>query len=283
MSAELSLRYWHSQHTLHHYSTLYLSHNDTYDQAWTYYEHLRIQDWQPTLNWPYIQRHLHLKASGWQFAKHRTQFTRMATHRRLFQKLRGRQRTIKQPSLHTSQRLHALTVLRELSKHTRSSFETAAAIRSSKYSHLEIYAFRRVAASLEEPDRSRALHLINSAALTFRNLTIPKSNKPLAIPFLAHSTFHKDTEQWLRTLVKHHFQHVIPFHPPTTKLREAAHKTLRSRLFTIANNGKITSPPKLQTLFSKIHHTLHYMTDTTSSHSTTYTSHRTFDSFYRPT
>ena len=121
ISAELSLRYWHSKNNLHHYSTIYLSHHDTYDQAWTY-EHLRIQEWQPTLNWPYIQRHLKLKASGWQFSKHRTNFTRMSTHKRLFQRLRRRQHTIKQPHLHTSQRLHALTVLRELSKHTLSSF-----------------------------------------------------------------------------------------------------------------------------------------------------------------
>ena len=139
ISAELSLRYWHSKNNLHHYSTIYLSHHDTYDQAWTY-EHLRIQEWQPTLNWPYIQRHLKLKASGWQFAKHRTTFTRMSTHKRLFQRLRRRQHTIKQPHLHTSQRLHALTVLRELSKHTHSSFETSTAIRSGKYTDLEIYS-----------------------------------------------------------------------------------------------------------------------------------------------
>ena len=161
ISAELSLRYWHSKNNLHHYSTIYLSHHDTYDQ-WTY-EHLHIQDWQPTLNWPYIQRHLHLKASGWQFAKHRTTFTRMSTHKRLFQRLRRCQKTIKQPNLHTSQRTHALTVLRELSKHTRSSFETATAIRSGQYTDPEIYASRRMAASLEEPDRSRVLHLIHSA------------------------------------------------------------------------------------------------------------------------
>ena len=154
----------------------------------------------------------------------------MATHKRLFQRLRRRQKTIKQPNLHTSQRLHALTVLRELSKHTRSFFETSTAIRSGKYTVLEIYAFRRMAASLEEPDRSRVLHLIHSA-LTFRNLTTPKTNKPLTIPFLAHSIFLSDTEKWLRTLVQHHIHHVIPFHPPTKKLREAAHKTVRSRLY----------------------------------------------------
>ena len=192
ISAELSLRYWHSKNNLHHYSTIYLSHHDTYDQAWTY-EHLRIQEWQPTLNWPYIQRHLKLKASGWQFSKHRTTFTRMSTHKRLFQRLRRRQHTIKQPHLHTSQRLHALTNLRELSKHTRSSFETSTAIRSGKYTDLEIYAFRRMAASLEEPDRSRVLHLLHSA-LSFRNLTPPKANKPFTIPFLSHSTFSSSTE-----------------------------------------------------------------------------------------
>ena len=229
ISAELSLRYWHSKNNLHHYSTIYLSHHDTYDQAWTY-EHLRIQEWQPTLNWPYIQRHLKLKASGWQFSKHRTAFTRMSTHKRLFQRLRRRQHTIKQPHLHTSQRLHALTVLRELSKHTLSSFQTSTAIRSGKYTDLEIYAFRRMAASLEEPDRSRVLHLLHSA-LSFRNLTPPKANKPFTIPFLSHSTFSSSTEKWLRTLIQHHMHHVIPFHPPTTKLREAAHKTLRSRLY----------------------------------------------------
>ena len=38
-------------------------------------------------------------------------------------------------------------------------------------------------------------------------------------------------KKWLRTLIQHHMHHVIPFHPPTTKLREAAHKTLRSRLY----------------------------------------------------
>ena len=229
ISAELSLRYWHSKNNLHHYSTIYLSHHDTYDQAWTY-EHLRIQEWQPTLNWPYIQRHLKLKASGWQFSKHRTTFTRMSTHKRLFQRLRRRQHTIKQPHLHTSQRLHALTVLRELSKHTLSSFQTSTAIRSGKYTDLEIYAFRRMAASLEEPDRSRVLHLLHSA-LSFRNLTPPKANKPFTIPFLSHNTFSSSTEKWLRTLIQHHMHHVIPFHPPTTKLREAAHKTLRSRLY----------------------------------------------------
>lgn len=148
----------------------------------------------------------------------------MATHKRLVQRLRRRHHTTLQPNLHTSQRLHALTVLRELSKHTRSSF----AIRSGRYTHLEIDAFRQMAASLEEPDRSRVLRLIKSA-LTFRNPTIPKSNKPFTIPFLAHTTFQRDTEQWLRSLVKHHFHHVIPFHPPTSRIRQAAHKTLRSK------------------------------------------------------
>ena len=101
---------------------------------------------------------------------------------------------------------------------------------------------RRMAASFEEPDRSLVLHLINSA-LTFRNLTIPKqTNRSLyLIPFLSHHNFHSSAEKWIKTLTHYHFHRVIPFHPPTCHVREAAHKTLRSRLYN-TNNEKSTSP-----------------------------------------
>ena len=71
-----------------------------------------------------------------------------------------------------------------------------------------------MATSLEEPGRSRALHLLNQA-LRFRNLTPPKSNLPLTIPFLAQPSFQPDIQRWLAQLLR---------------VREAAHPTLRSRL-----------------------------------------------------
>ena len=225
ISAELSLRYWHSHNNIHHYTTIQLTSHDTYDQAWIQ-EHHHIANWMPTLNWPFISHHLKLKAQGWQFTKHRAHFySRLATHKRLFRRLRLRQQTLREPHLYTSTKHHALTLLRDLTKHTAASFEAAKQLRSEKdwlaaiellvpqihlpdaellellrscvpeqgirsmeeaqalllrnfrvggnrpsacaqwltevtraLFDLEVYAIRRMAANLEEPGRSRALH-----------------------------------------------------------------------------------------------------------------------------
>ena len=184
----------------------------------------------PPLNWPFISHHLKLKAHGWQFTKHRAHFySRLATHKRLFRKLRRRQHAIHEPHLFTSTRLHALTLLRNLTKHTRASFEAAKQLRSGKHTDLEVYAIQRMAANLEEPGRSRALHAINQA-LKYRNLTPPKPNIPLTVPFLAHDQFPRHCEQWLKTTIQQHKHLAIPLHLPTHRLREAAHKTLRAHL-----------------------------------------------------
>ena len=121
----------------------------------------------------------------------------------------------------TSHKLHALTVLRDLTKSTRASYDAARRLRSGQYSDLEVYAIRRMATSLEEPGRSRAIHIINEA-LKYRNLTPPKTNQPLTIPFLTHDTFQHTTPRWLTTLLHQRKQHAIPFHlqhlPPTATL-----------------------------------------------------------------
>ena len=47
ISAELSLRYWHSHNYIHHFTPIQLSSHDTYDQAWIQ-EHYLISNWMPT-------------------------------------------------------------------------------------------------------------------------------------------------------------------------------------------------------------------------------------------
>ena len=64
ISAELSLRYWHSHNNIHQFTPIQLSSHDTYDQAWVQ-EHYLISNWMPPLNWPFISHHLKLKAQGW--------------------------------------------------------------------------------------------------------------------------------------------------------------------------------------------------------------------------
>ena len=176
VSAELSLRYWHSHDNIHHFTTIRLSSHENYDQAWIH-EHHYFSNWMPPLNWPFISQHLKLKAQGWQFTKHRAHFySRLATHKRFFRRLRRRQQTIREAHLFTS------------TKHTSASFEAAKQLRSGRHTDLEVYAIRRMASNLEEPGRSRALHIINKA-LQYRNLTPPKPNIPLTVPFLAHDDF----------------------------------------------------------------------------------------------
>ena len=86
-----------------------------------------------------------------------------------------------------------------------------------------------MASNLEEPGRTRALHIINKA-LHYRKLTPPKLNIPLTVPFLAHDDFTKHCQQWLQTTIQQHKHLAIPLHLPTHRLREAAHKTLRAQL-----------------------------------------------------
>ena len=251
ISAELSLRYWHSHNNIHHYTTIQLTSHDTYDQAWIQ-EHHYIANWMPSLNWPFISHHLKLKAQGWQFSKHRAHFySRLATHKRLFRRLRQRQYTLREPHLYTSTKHHALQILRNLTKHTAASFEAAQQLRSGRHTDLEVYAIRRMAANLEEPGRSRALHILNKA-LIYRNLTPPKPNIPLTVPFLAHDDFPKHCQQWLRTTIQQHKQFTIPLHLPSHRLREAAHKTLRSHLTTTAH-GRTPSTPRQIPQTSPVH------------------------------
>ena len=116
--------------------------------------------------------------------------------------------------LFTSTKHHALTLLRNLTKHTMASFEAA------KYTQWHPFRPRGLC---------RALHIINKA-LQYPNLTPPKPNIPLTVPFLAHPDFTKHCQQWLQTTIQQHKHLATPLHLPTHRLREAAHKTLRAQL-----------------------------------------------------
>ena len=74
------------------------------------------------------------QARGRGLAIHKTPSTfLLATHKRLFRKLRRRQQTIREPYLFTSTKHQALTLLRNLTKHTLASFEAAKQLRSGRH------------------------------------------------------------------------------------------------------------------------------------------------------
>ena len=137
-------------------------------------------------------------------------------------------------------------MLRDLTKHTHASFEAARQLRSGKYSDLEVYAVRRMATSLEEPGRSRATRLINQA-LSSRNLTPPKSNLSLTIPFLAHSNFQADAQRWLATILNQHKHFAIPLHLPIRVVYEKQHILL----YAVVSKSTVDGKTKLGNLPSR--------------------------------
>jgi type IV pilus biogenesis protein CpaD/CtpE len=62
--------------------------------------------------------------------------------------------------------------------------------------------------------------------MKFRNMTIPKLNRPATMPFLAHSDFSAQVSRFLRNHVLKYKEIAIPLRLPTSKLREAAAQTL---------------------------------------------------------
>ena len=115
-----------------------------------------------------------------------------------------------------SQQATAWRIICELTSPGRLSFDTARRIRSAEFHGWEIYAMYRLSNHVEQPTRTQAKKLL-AQAMTFRNLTIPKNNKPLTVPILAHETVSVNTMKFLRKHIVL-FKHLaIPLHLPTAK------------------------------------------------------------------
>ena len=223
---ELAVKYWSRRSDLSNFTAIPIASFSTYQEAWIF-EHLLISRWQPPLNHPFITKILTLKASGWlvQYKKHSQTFPSIPQGNRLFQRLRRRLITKGvPPSIHCKQ-AQAWNILFELTSPGRLSFDTATTLRSGKFDDWEIYVFYRLCNHLEQPARGRARKLLASA-MKFRNMTIPKLNRPATMPFLAHSDFSAQVSRFLRNHVLQYKEIAIPLHLPTSKLREAAAQTL---------------------------------------------------------
>ena len=225
VSCELAIKYWAKRLDFPLFTILVLKTFDAYSEAWTF-EHLLMSKWQAPLNFPFITRFLSLKSTGWlvQIKKHQQSFSSMPTGDRLFQRVRRRLHTMGvAPSIHSCQ-AQAWRTLYCLTAPGRLSFDTGI------FHDWEVYALYRSAGHLEQPTRTHARKLLKKI-LEFRNLTVPKLNKPLAIPLMAHPTFKESVQRFLRDHIWNHIDLAIPLHLPTHKIREAASPTLGPALF----------------------------------------------------
>ena len=233
--AELAIKYWARRSDFRFFTILVLKTFEHYSDAWTF-EHALLSKWQAPLNYPFIQRFLSLKASGWtvQFQKHRQRFSAMPLGDRLFQRVRRRLYSLGSvPSMHSFQ-TQAWRTLFCLTAPGRLSFDTSRSLRSGTFHDWEIYALFRLAGHLEQPTRGQARKLI-SKAMIFRNLTVPRQNRPLSVTFLSHASFSSDVQRFLRAHVLRHKHLAVPLHLPTTRLREAASPSLARSLFNYTN------------------------------------------------
>jgi hypothetical protein len=68
--------------------------------------------------------------------------------------------------------------------------------------------------------------------MTYKKVQPPPYNKAIQMPLLAHSTFKQDLKRHLHTnYIAPNKRRCLPFHIPTTSIREATHPIIATHLF----------------------------------------------------
>ncbi|CAE7679264.1 unnamed protein product [Symbiodinium sp. CCMP2592] len=207
---EIAIRYWNDSQTYQHYSTILLSQHSEYIDAWAE-EHSLIQRWQPKLNYPYVTKELVKKAHGLQ-----AQFWKL---------------------------------LYAISSDTKQEFEASKELRSGKHDSETVTLLYRLANHMEQPWRSKARARLRKV-LQFKNASIPKHNKPLKVPLLAHASHRTNLEKYLVRLSRTHRHVLIPYHLPTKTVQEATHPSLERALWNhkrkVTDMGRHWKPTECQ-------------------------------------
>ena len=103
-------------------------------------------------------------------------------------------------------------------------------MRSKRMSDEEVYALIKLSRSVENPVRYR-IHSILKSAVKFRGtMHWPLTGRPLAVLPLAQSSFIREGELWLKSLISD-FKYLFPsFHLPKSNLREVPHQSMKKIL-----------------------------------------------------
>ena len=218
--AELAIRYWHQNSCFQQFTLIKIASCDSYRDAWTL-EHVLISQWQPKLNFPFVQVFLKRTALGFRPARQQrfASFSRFGL--RLWPKLRKRLFRSVQPLECAMQRRQVWEILYDLSSFTHASFDAVKLLRSQRLVDDEVYAIIRLSFCLEEPLRTRVRNLLKRVA-HYRKMTWPGHQQAcLSLPFLSHQSFAVSVDRWLRGTVLRFRPILVPFHLPSTKVREA--------------------------------------------------------------
>ncbi|CAE7203288.1 unnamed protein product [Symbiodinium sp. CCMP2592] len=229
VDAELSLRYWASQHNLFQFVLVPLEFCDSYQRAWTV-EHELIAQWQAPLNYPRAMSLIKKTALGFRISsKHRGSLY-CTFGLRLWRKLRKRMfgRSSKF-FIHDSREL-AWGLLFKLASRTRASFETAKLLRSNKTADEEVYALIKLSRNIENPHRNRVQGILKGVAKFRKKMHWPRTSRPLGVLPTASPSFSKECEKWLKDLILR-YKYLFPsFHVPKNSLREVPHLSIKKFL-----------------------------------------------------
>ena len=230
--AELAIRYWHQNSCFQQFTLIKIASCCSYRAAWTL-EHELISQWQPKLNFPFVQVFLKRTALGFRPARRQRFASFSKFGLRLWRKLRKRLFHSVQPFECAVRRRQAWEILYDLSSFTRASFEAVKHLRSQKMVDDEVYAIVRLSLCLEEPLRTRVRKLLRKV-VEHRKMTWPKQHQTsLSIPFLAHSSFVTSLDAWLKTLVLRFRSILVPFHLPASRVREASLQSCKDLLHNV--------------------------------------------------
>ena len=230
VDAELSLRYWASHDNLFQFVIVPLQSFEDYSSAWIF-EHELISQWQTQLNFPRATQYLKKTALGFRVSQ-KKRMSAFATYGlRLWRKLRKRLRGNCKPVVVAESRQTAWQMLYDLGSHTKASFNAAKIIRSHKrMTDAEIYALIKLSRSVENPTRAKIQRLLKSAVKYRETMHWPLTARPLGVLPLAHSSFNRDWERWLKQVIQD-FKYLFPsFHVPRSNLREVPHQSIKKFL-----------------------------------------------------
>ena len=117
------------------------------------------------------------------------------------------------------------------SYHTKASFEAARLVRSKRMSDEEVYALTKLSRSVENPVRFRIHSILQAAVKVHGAMHWPLTGRPLAVLPPSQSSFFREGELWLKSLVCD-FKCLFPsFHLPKSNLREVPHQSIKKLLY----------------------------------------------------
>ena len=228
--SEVALRYWEQNDNLFHWSPIPIN---TDPHNFRAFELALIQEWQPPLNFPFINQFYHPRKG----LLRRTPLaqTQQFGFRRLWRQARWKTTSSQvRRALHSStfqSRLQSWTTLHHLGSNTKRRYLTEQHLRSNAGGVIKCYALRRLAFHLQEPHRSLALQSLD------RTISFWKGKKaPKAFSFRGLWLLTPNLSKRLRSFLVswyHSNRHLtIPFHKPSVKVIYTKHPTVGEFLYT---------------------------------------------------